>query len=202
MPVIKNITKLKNKNNYQVEIDDKLYTFDEDTILEYRFYKDKEIDDDTLNKAIASFDISSFYNKALSYSYKYGKNSNEVYNYLIEKGLDENNTLLIVEKLKKNKIIDDNKLAEIFVYTQIKNHYGKKMIKEKLKMKKYDDLVITESINNIDYDLYIESLNELFNKIKNKYDKYDAYVKKMKLKQYLYQRGYDKEDIDLIVVNL
>ena len=198
MLIISNVAKIKNKNKYNVTIDNKCYTFDEDIILEYKLLKNHEIDDDILNKALESNDLHDYYEKALSYALKYAKSSNEVYYYLIDKGLDNEKAKEIVNKLMERKLIDDKKLIEGLVYSLVRNYNGKLMIYEKLKQKRYDKKLIDEAISNIDYDLYFEALNNLYNKIKSKYDKYDDYVRKNKIKQYLYQRGYEYSDINEI----
>ena len=41
MHIIKELSKVKNKNQYKIIIDDKTYSFDEDTILEFNLYKGK-----------------------------------------------------------------------------------------------------------------------------------------------------------------
>ncbi len=195
MYIVSEVNIVKNKKIYNVKINDKSYLFDEDTILEYKILKGREIDDETLEKAKQSYNIHEYYEKALSYSLKYAKGSSEVYYYLLDKGLDNNLAHDIVDRLVEKKIIDDKKLIEALVYSYVRNHNGRLMIYEKLKQKKYDKRLIEEAISNIDYDLYIENLNALYEKIKSKYNKYDDYVRKNKIKQYLYQRGYDFNDI-------
>jgi len=197
--IIKDITKSKKKKNtYLVAIDDKIYEFNEEIILEYRLYKGKEIEEDILTKAISSNDIQKYYNMAESYSIKYMKNSKEVYRYLIDKGLDSYKSNEIVDKLIEKRIIDDKKIIEAICYSLVIRSNGKKMINEKLKARFFDYRLIDEALDNIDYDLYFEYLNKLYEKIKSKYDKFDDYQRRMKIKQYLYQRGYDSNDISLL----
>jgi len=198
MHIIKELNKVKNKNIYNLVIDDKTYTFDEDTILEFHLFKDKEIDDDILDRALNSAKISSYYEKALSYSIKYAKGSKEVYYYLLDKGLDINSSHEIVNKLVERKIIDDKNLIKAIIYSLIKNYNGRMMIIEKLKIRKFDSKLIDEEINNLDYDFYIECLNKLYEKIKHKYDKFDDYIRVNKIKNYLYQRGYSSSDIGIL----
>ena len=160
--IIKDITKSKKKKNtYLVAIDDKIYEFNEEIILEYRLYKGKEIEEDILTKAISSNDIQKYYNMAESYSIKYMKNSKEVYRYLIDKGLDSYKSNEIVDKLIEKRIIDDKKIIEAICYSLVIRSNGKKMINEKLKARFFDYRLIDEALDNIDYDLYFEYLNKL-----------------------------------------
>ena len=198
MKIIKSLSKIKNKNEYKVIIDDKEYIFDEDTILEYRLFKDKEIDDNTLNLAKRDSELSKYYNQAVNYAYRYGKNHNEVFYYLIDKGLDNDSANNIVDKIKSKKLINEAELINSYIYSYAKAYNGKKMIEEKLKNKKFDKELIADAIKSMDYDLYYEALAKLYEKIKHKYDKYDDYIKRQKIKQYLYQRGYDSSDISTL----
>ena len=198
MKIIKSLSKIKNKSEYKVIIEDKEYIFDEDTILEYHLFKDKEIDDETLKLAVSDSELSKYYNQAVSYAYRYGKNHNEVFYYLIDKGLDKDSANNIIEKIRSRHLINEKELINSYIYSYVKNYNGKKMIEEKLKMKKFDKELIYEALKDMDYDFYYESLAKLYEKIKNKYDKYEDYIKRQKLKQYLYQRGYDSNDISTL----
>nr|MCR5350191.1 hypothetical protein [Acholeplasmatales bacterium] len=81
--IIKDIKKIKNKNEYLVTIETDTYKFNEDTILEYRLFKDKEISKDILDKAISKNNLNDYYNMALKYSYKYAKSAYEIRIYLV-----------------------------------------------------------------------------------------------------------------------
>ncbi len=196
MQVVDKVEKVK--KGYNVIIDNKSYNFDEDTIVEYNLYKGKELNEDIISEIIKFSDNSKFYNMAASYAYRYGKNSKEVYNYLIGKEVDEDSAKEIVSRLVERKIINEKELIESIIYSLVRNYNGKKMILEKLKQKGFDRNLIEEEISNIDYDFYIECLNKLYEKIKNKYNKYDDYIRINKIKQYMYQRGYDYNDINVI----
>ena len=196
MLVVTKVEKLK--KDYNVTIGNKEYKLDEDTIVEFNLYKGKELDDNIIDDIIKSSNNNEYYNKALTYALRYQKNGKEVYNYLISKGLDNNNAKIIVNKLIDRKLINENSLIENIIYSLIKNHNGKNMIKEKLKIKGFNKELIDNAINNIDYDFYFENTLKIYEKIKHKYDKYDDYIRKNKIKQYLYSRGYDYNDINEI----
>ena len=183
------------KNYYLVIIDNKEYKFSEDTIVNFRLVKGKELSKDTLKKALQSEDLNYFYNKALQYQIRYMKGRAEIFNYLISKGVSINNANIILNKLEDTKILDDKMVASSLTRSYIKDKNGILLIKEKLKDKGFKNEIIEEVLNEIDYDSYFDSLNNLYNKIKNKYDKFDDYIRANKIKAYLLSRGYTFSDI-------
>ena len=183
------------KNYYLVIIDNKEYKFSEDTIVNFRLVKGKELSKDTLKKALQSEDLNYFYNKALQYQIRYMKGRAEIFNYLISKGVSINNANIILNKLEDTKILDDKMVASSLTRSYIKDKNGILLIKEKLKDKGFKNEIIEEVLNEIDYDSYFDSLNNLYNKIKNKYDKFDDYLRVNKIKAYLLSRGYTFSDI-------
>ena len=183
------------KNYYLVIIDNKEYKFSEDTIVNFRLVKGKELSKDTLKKALQSEDLNYFYNKALQYQIRYMKGRAEIFNYLISKGVSINNANIILNKLEDTKILDDKMVASSLTRSYIKDKNGILLIKEKLKDRGFKNEIIEEVLNEIDYDSYFDSLNSLYNKIKNKYDKFDDYIRVNKIKAYLLSRGYTFSDI-------
>ena len=198
--IIDSVTKSKKKSVYVVAIGNKTYEFNEDIIIEFNLYKGKEINDDLLNKALASNSLNDYYNKALNYALRYYKSSYDTKNYLKEKGLSNELIDEIVNKLIEKNIINDKKIVENNIFSLVKSCNGKLLIIEKLKQKKFDINLINECVNNIDMDFYFESLNKLYEKVKNKYDKYPDYVRIGKLKGYLYSRGYSTNDISILEI--
>ena len=198
--IIDSVTKSKKKSVYVVAIGNKTYEFNEDIIIEFNLYKGKEINDDLLNKALASNSLNDYYNKALNYALRYYKSSYDTKNYLKEKGLSNELIDEIVNKLIEKNIINDKKIVENTIFSLVKSCNGKLLIIEKLKQKRFDINLINECVNNIDMDFYFESLNKLYEKVKNKYDKYPDYVRIGKLKGYLYSRGYSTNDISILEI--
>jgi len=197
--IIEDIKKIKNKKEYNVIINNNIYKFSENIIIEYNLYKNKEIDSNLLELCIKENNIDYYYNLALNYYYKYQKSSHEIKEYLSNKGLDSNNINLIINKLKDKKIINDDSIIDSLIYSLIRNYNGILMIKEKLKAKGFDYNLINNKLNEIDYELYYEYLNKLYLKIKDKYNKEsNDYIRINKIKKYLYQRGYTQSDINEI----
>ena len=188
------VEKLEAKANgknirYICQIDGIEYSFSEDVILEYRLVKGKEINQSILDEAIKKNDLSFYYDKALNYAYKYSKNSVEIYDYLLNKGLVNNEIAEIIDKLKKIKLIDDEKLAKDLASYYARSGNGRLMISKKLFERKFNDSLIDIGLSSIDEDEYYKAMLKIYQKALLKY-KSDNYNDKMKLKRYILQRGY------------
>ena len=197
--IVKNLK--KNKNKYIVTIDNTDYTFSENIIVKYRLVKGKEIDNQTLKSAISENDYDSLYLKAERYAINYRKSEKEIVRYLKNKECDNQTIQKIVSKLRSLKLIDDSSLVIDLANSLVKKYNGKKMIEAKLKEKGINDEVIDMALDNIDYDLYINYLEKLYLKVKDKYNKFDDdYIRINKIKAYLISRGYSYNDIALIKI--
>ncbi len=194
--IVKSLKKIPRKSEYLVTIDSTDYKFKENIVVKYRLVKNKEIDNETLKMAISENDFESIYLKTERYVINYSKSEKEVIRYLKKKEIDNLTINKIIAKLRQLNLIDDTNLVEALIYSYIKKYNGIKLIEEKLKQKGIDYDLIDSSLNNIDYDTYYLYLNKLYEKIKNRYDKYDSYIRKNKIKKYLLSRGYTYSDIE------
>lgn len=179
----------KVKDKYKVTLGDESILVTEETVLKFRLFNSKELDNlDEIKK----YDLFENYkNKAISYQFRYAKNSKEVISYLLDKDLDYEEASLIVEDLINKKILNDQIIANNVASSLARNSNGLLMIKMKLKNRQFDDNIIDIAIDNISEDDYNLGLEKIIKKANNKYDKLnDDYLKKNKIKEYLYRHGY------------
>lgn len=189
----------KDKKGYLVTIDNKDYIIDEEIVIKYRLVKNKELEDNLLNKILHDNNMIIYYKKALNYSLKYNKNSAAIYDYLNKFEINNRDIAEIIDNLIKIHVLDDEKLILNTLDTLVRKGNGKLLIKEKLYNLKYREELITLALNKINYDDYFKALKKLYDKALIKYDKEtDSYIKNMKIKKYLYQRGYSLDDINTI----
>ena len=198
--IVKSIKKVPRKSEYLVTIDNDDYKFKENIVVKYRLVKNKEIDKETLKMAISENDFESIYLKTERYVINYSKSEKEVVRYLKKKEVDNLTINKIIDKLRKLNLIDDTSLVESLVYSYIKKYNGVNLIGEKLKQKGIDYDLIDKALSNIDYDTYYLYLNKLYEKVKHRYDKYDSYIRKNKIKKYLLSRGYTYSDIEKLSI--
>ena len=184
----------KVKDKYKITLGDESVLVTEETVLKFRLFNPKELDNlDEIKK----YDLfESYKNKAISYQVKYAKNSKEVINYLLDKGLDYKESKEIVDDLINKKILNDQIIANNLASSLVRNSNGLLMIKMKLKNKLFDDEVIDIAINQITIEDYNYGLEKIIDKANNKYSKLeDDYIRRNKIKEYLYRHGYVGIDI-------
>jgi regulatory protein len=121
----------------------------------------------------------------------------EVQKRLNQFGLTENDIAEIIEFLKSEKYIDNQRYANAFVNDKFRfNKWGKYKISMYLKQKHISDECITNAIENIPFDDYKELLlNELQKKMST-LPKASKYENKGKLYRFAAQRGFEN---DLII---
>lgn len=111
--------------------------------------------------------------------------------------IDEEDTEKIIQKLEKEKFIDETRYTKAFVNDKLKfNHWGKIKIKYHLKQKNIAESTIKTGLDIIAIDEYKKILtNEMEKKWKMVRAK-SVFEKKQKVLSYLSSKGFE---IDLIM---
>ena len=106
----------------------------------------------------------------------------------------------IIDRLKKDKFIDDYRFVGFFVRDKQKiNKWGKEKIRYALKMKGLSEEIINEALGALPVENYEETLRELLQKKSKELSKYEAYDKKNRLIRFAVQRGFDFDLIFRVV---
>ena len=101
-----------------------------------------------------------------------------------------------LDKLVINKILDDERFAEMYVNSRAKKGFGPKKIEMELYSKKVDSMLIGNAIEA--YESWTKNAeNELKKKFKG--IKPTDYKSKMKQKQFLFNRGFSTQIIERIL---
>ena len=110
------------------------------------------------------------------------------------------NTTLIIEdaldKLETNKILDDERFAEMYLNSRARKGFGPKKIEMELHSKKVDSFFISNAVEA--YENWLENAQRVLKK-KFKDQKPTDYQSKMKQKQFLFTRGFSSPIIDKIL---
>ena len=179
----------KVKDKYKITLGEETIIVSEETVLKFRLFNDKDLDN---LEEIKKYDLYEQYkSKAISYHLKYGKNSKEVLNYLLDKELEYDYASLIVNELIEKRIINDELICQNLAASLARNGNGPLMIKMKLKQKLFNDELVNKSIDLISLDDYLCGFNKINDKAISKYSKLDdEFIKKYKVKEFLYRHGY------------
>lgn len=121
------------------------------------------------------------------------RSSKEVLIKLSSFGYDSNTSKKIIDKLKKINMINDLRFSKSFARGKFKiNKWGKSKIKSYLINKGISENEITQGLESIDNEIYLETLKSLLINKKKTIKKEEVKLKKQKLFNYLYQKGYEK----------
>ena len=189
----------KSNGNYIIYFDDDTkLKINEDIILKYKLLYKKEIDDFLLSDIIQDNNNYDIYNKCVKYIGIRLRSINEIKEYMIRHGVDNKLIDETIDRLIKNKLLDDDIFTKAFVKDKLNfTTMGPYRILLELKKHKIDDKIINKYIYDIDDKLLEEKINKQINKIiKSNKNKLNL---RNKIYQNLVNLGYSN---DIIINNL
>lgn len=140
------------------------------------------------------------FKKALNYTFlllKYRERScQEIETRLKRKKFSSNIIKKVIDYLKKNNFIDDKRFALKYTEEKLLRGFGKRLINFQLKRLGIKPSIIEETFKQLQTTIDIQKvLKELIIKLKQRKDK-------KKIFRYLYQRGFDFEEIERAYENI
>jgi regulatory protein len=119
----------------------------------------------------------------------------EVENKLRSMGVDTDDVYALLAYLVENKFLDEQRFADSFVSGKVNiKKWGRMKIKYHLQQKRISSACIEMAFKEIDDEIYFDNLKTLA-ELKYKEKKGTIYERKMKTMRFLYQRGYENEEI-------
>ncbi|MDC0129522.1 recombination regulator RecX [Gammaproteobacteria bacterium] len=137
------------------------------------------------------------YNKALDLVSRREHSRHELMQKLDKRYLNSTPIIKdVLDKLEINKILDDERFAEMYLSSRARKGFGPKKIEMELHSKKVDSFFISNAVEA--YENWLENAQrELKKKFKDQ--KPTDYQSKMKQKQFLFTRGFSSPIIDKIL---
>lgn len=194
--IVKSLKKAKKKDLYNVVIDEMSLELSENIIVKYRLVKGKEVDKAILKDIIKDNNLDALYSKTMTYAIKYNKGSAEIRKYLEKKEASDFEIELIIKRLIESKIISDLDVVEGLVSSYVRNGNGILLIKEKLYQKGYSKELTDLALENINYDMYYQKMNNQYSKALKAQKKGDEFERMMKAKNAILRRGYTYSDLE------
>lgn len=200
------IDKIKKVSNgkYKIVLEDKtiLTTYD-NVILNSNILYSKSIDDDLYNKIVKENDYYDYYNKVIKLISKKLRSQYEIEEYLKKNNLKNEDIKKMIDLLKQNGYIND----EIFTKAYINDKFnftsdGPNKIKKDLLDLGIIDNIIENNITILDEKIIKEKLKKIIDKKVKLDHKHSINIIKMKLKQELFNLGYDSYMIEDILNNV
>lgn len=109
-------------------------------------------------------------------------------------GLSEELIMPVIEELKKEKFIDEFRMARFFANDKLRfNKWGKVKIRFMLFQKKLSKEAISEAIEQINAEEYLKIIKEELSKKRKTIKQTDEYTVKAKLFQFASGRGFEAD---------
>jgi regulatory protein len=191
---------LKNRR-YSVIIksDKKTESFDvsEDILVEFRLVKSKVLSTSDFKKLVVANDRDIVYQKLLHYALYKMRCTKEITDYLIKKKIPLEEQKYHITKLRKSKILDDLKYADIYVRESFEfKKIGPNKIVYELNRKRISNDLYDKFINDIKPIDIEENLSYLFNKKLNSMKNKSRRIATQNIKKFLVTKGYSFETVN------
>ena len=165
-------------------------TYDE-IILKHELLLKKELDSYLYQKIITESKIQESYNATIKYITTRIRSTKEIIDYLKRKNIEDEDIEYIIEKLTKEKFLNDNIFCECFIKDKLKfTNWGDVKIIYELKKHNISSSVIENNKYLIDRELLIEKIDKIINKQIKSNHKLDNKKLRNKLYNHLINAGY------------
>jgi regulatory protein len=199
------ITKFKKvgKNKYKVFFNNTDLTLYEDIILKYDLLVKSDIDTELLDEILVENRNYEVYDIALSYIEVKMRNKRELYNYLVNKGYEESIVSKTIEKIENLGLLDSKSYISAFINDKVNlSSDGPYKIKNALIELDFNENDINNYLYKIDREVWSQKLDKLINKKKSVMKTKSYYMFINKMKNDLYNLGYDKDMIEEKLSNI
>ncbi len=145
-----------------------------------------------------------FFEKALYIAKKFCSKSEKCSSDVLKKlnyyNISNNQKLRIIEELKKEKFIDEERYTKAYVHDKFKfNKWGKIKIFYALKNKNISEALIYKHLENIDMDDYIKTLAEIIGQKKSVSKVDDPHKLKASIIRFASGRGFEYDLITKLI---
>lgn len=174
----------------------------EDVILANNLLYKSEIDQSLLDKINIENNYQLAYNISVKYIMVRLRSINEIKVYLTKKGYSKDVIDKVIEKLIKNKLLDDEVFTKAYINDKLNfTNVGKyKLINELTTKMKVDNSVVHNVLESYE-EVWNDRIDKLINKYLKSNKKYLGDTLKNKLYIYLVNLGYDKDKVIPILNN-
>lgn len=149
--------------------------------------------------------VDTLLKKALRYLNYRARSRGEIRLYLKKKLKKEQpNTLIdtVMEKLEEFNLLNDKDFAAQYTQSLLRKGKGPRFIKLKLRHLHVPNYVISETINQLTQEELITSANRIGQKRLNKLMQQEKNKPFLRLKKYLYSRGFYNQTINAVIDDL
>jgi len=204
MAKVTKIQAQKRKGRYNVYLDDK-YAFPvaENTLIEFRLMNGTELTDEQVKEIQDRENVNKAYGDAVNYLSYQLRTEKEIKEYLYKKEYHRDAVDLTLQRLRDLNYLDDESYAQSFINTQLRmSANGPKIIEQKMVQKGVPNNIIQDKLAEIDQDILLENAIDFAKKQVRKQKRASFQQMLTKLRQSLYQKGFNKEIIEETIESL
>ncbi|MCP3033409.1 recombination regulator RecX [Halobacillus sp. A1] len=189
-------TQKKQKNRYNIFLDrgqGEAYGFsvDEDILIKYRLQKSLELEESTIEALIQKDTIHKTYTQTINFLSYRMRSEKEIRDYLFKHEVDEEHIDEIVQRLYREKLLDDLEFAVALVRTRIQtSSKGPLLVKKELIEKGVDAPKIDEALEHYSFDAQLEKAVKLAEKKLKSTSKKSHREQIQTIQQNLMQKGF------------
>ena len=191
------------RNKYKVMFDNEELVLYEDIILKHNLLTKKDINIDELEEIVNDNRDYDAYNLALNYIEIRLRSRKEIYEYLKKKEFNENLINDVISKLDDLGLLNNKQYIEAFINDKINlSNDGPYKIRSALIDLEFDESDIDKYLYTIDDDVWKSKLEKIINKKKSLMKSKSYYMFITKMKNDLYNLGYEKDMIENALSNI
>ncbi len=189
---------VKNPNRYSIFLDRKYsFSLSADELLNQHLAVGMELESTTLKELNNTAKVDKAYMQVLNLLARRPRSVWEVEQYLEKKSIEHNTVTKIVNKLKKNELLNDTKFAESWVSNRrLLKNVSKKRLEQELYQKRISNQIISKVLSEDD----VTDLDVLQELITRKL-KQTRYKDKQKLMAYLIRQGFNYNDVKQVILD-
>lgn len=185
------------KNKYKVYLERQELTLYEDIILKYDLLLKKDITLEELDEIVKDNREYEAYDNALNYIETRMRSKKELKTYLKRKEYDDKLIKKILTKIEELGLLDETSYIKAYINDKITlSNDGPYKIKRNLLEQDFREEDIDNYLYSIDEEIWKEKINKLIDKKKSIMKNKSYYMFINKMKEYLFNLGYDNEQID------
>lgn len=156
----------KGNNQYKIYLEqNQNITIYEDVIIKNNLLYKKEIDKSLLEQIDTDNYKEKIYNKCIKYISVRIRSKYEIEEYLKRNQIDEQTSIIIIDKLQQNNLLNDEEFTKAFIHDKINfTTMGPYRIEKELQKHKIDSYIISTYLNQISPEIIDNKINKYIQK--------------------------------------
>lgn len=192
MAKITKISAQKRVGRYNIYLDGHFsFPVSEEVLVKYRLLKGSELDDQQVAAIKRADHQSKVYARALDYLSYQPRTAAEMEKKLVELEATPEQTASVIERLKRERLVDDQQYALAYVRTMVNTSLkGPRVISQKLRQKGLSSINIEKGLTAFSKEQQRENASKLAQKLYRRYHRQAARQRQQKVEQTLVVQGY------------